>query len=152
MFLGSFLAVWAKQESKLNSLSIQQFDSNEIPKASLNCHSLLSISNGYPTPAHIINEDEGDDTACKIGFRFVRSEYKSYASSKGYLIPDCVAALNCGFVFYKSWDASIPAMLKNKGVPLVFTEYYLEDCRSVLISRTIKLLSFPINFFFPFPA
>ena len=25
---------------------------------------------------------------------------------------DCVAALNCGFVFYKSWDKSIPEMLK----------------------------------------
>ena len=32
------------------------------------------------------------------------------------------------FVF-QSWDESIPAMLRQPEVPLVFTEYYEEDCQ-----------------------
>ena len=42
--------------------------------------------------------------------------------------PDLVLALNCGFIFYKEWDASMPSLIKYPDVPLVFTEYYEEDC------------------------
>ena len=43
--------------------------------------------------------------------------------------PDLVLALNCGFVFYKEWDASLPSMVTFADVPLIFTEYYEEDCK-----------------------
>ena len=43
--------------------------------------------------------------------------------------PDLVLALNCGFIFYKDWDASMPFLTKYVDVPLVFTEYYEEDCK-----------------------
>ena len=43
-----------------------------------------------------------------------------------YTEPDLVAALNCGFIFYTSWDSSLDPMLRRSGAPLVFTEYYLQ--------------------------
>ena len=43
--------------------------------------------------------------------------------------PDLVLALNCGFIFYKEWDATMPSLTKYANVPLVFTEYYEEDCK-----------------------
>ena len=43
-----------------------------------------------------------------------------------YTEPDLVAALNCGFIFYNSWDSSLDPMLRRSGAPLVFTEYYLQ--------------------------
>ena len=42
--------------------------------------------------------------------------------------PDLVCAFNCGFILYSSWSASIPHMLRPGGAPLVFTEYYQQDC------------------------
>ena len=65
----------------------------------------------------------------EIKFILVKDDYKSYARSKQYLEPTLVAALNCGFIFYKSWDASLDFMVRKTGAPLVFTEYYLEDCK-----------------------
>ena len=38
-------------------------------------------------------------------------------------------ALNCGFIFYKEWDRSLPSLIKYPNVPLIFTEYYEEDCK-----------------------
>ena len=66
--------------------------------------------------------------ALKIRYSLVHNTYD------GFMVvcrqkPDVVAALNCGFIFYPSWDSSIPAMIKYPGVPLVFTEYYLEDAQ-----------------------
>lgn len=55
--------------------------------------------------------------------------YQQYAKSKGYLEPDLVAALNCGFIFYTSWDSSLDTMVRKSGAPLVFTEYYQADCQ-----------------------
>ena len=43
--------------------------------------------------------------------------------------PDLVLALNCGFIFYKDWDPTLPFLTKYVDVPLVFTEYYEEDCK-----------------------
>ena len=31
--------------------------------------------------------------------------YKEYTASANYIEPDLVAALNCGFIFYNSWDS-----------------------------------------------
>ena len=43
--------------------------------------------------------------------------------------PNLVLALNCGFIFYKEWDATLPSLTKYPNIPLVFTEYYHEDCK-----------------------
>ena len=59
-----------------------------------------------------------------IKFILVKADYKKYANSKKFLEPDLVAALNCGFIFYKSWDSSLDSMVRKTGAPLVFTEYY----------------------------
>lgn len=65
-----------------------------------------------------------------VRYDFVLGSYDAYAADRdSFVEPDCVCAFNCGFIFYPSWDASIPAMIGTRGVPLVFTEYYLEDCR-----------------------
>ena len=61
-----------------------------------------------------------------VSFSLVRSDYKQYSRSKLYQEPDLVAALNCGFIFYKSWDSSLDSMLRTSSAPLVFTEYYLQ--------------------------
>ena len=55
--------------------------------------------------------------------------YQQYAKSKHYLEPDLVAALNCGFIFYTSWDSSLDSLVRKSGAPLVFTEYYEADCQ-----------------------
>ena len=69
---------------------------------------------------------------------FVQDTYDGFAESisniklKGngkFIKPDIVAVLNCGFIFYSSWDKSIPYLLKYPEVPLIFTEYYEEDSK-----------------------
>ena len=48
-----------------------------------------------------------------VDYSFVSASYHDYAGDRTKFVkPDCVAALNCGFIFYKSWDKSIPEMLK----------------------------------------
>ena len=55
-----------------------------------------------------------------------------YSASDDYQEPDLVCAFNCGFILYSTWAASIPHMVRSSGAPLVFTEYYQQDCRSNL--------------------
>ena len=57
-------------------------------------------------------------------YTFVHNTYDGYMLGAGASKPDLVAAFNCGFIFYQSWDSSIPPMIKYPDVPLVFTEYY----------------------------
>ena len=47
----------------------------------------------------------------KIRYSFFKASYHQIFPS----LPraDAVTALNCGFIFYKSWDESLPLMLKN---------------------------------------
>ena len=54
--------------------------------------------------------------------------YADFATSKLFSEPDIVCAFNCGFILYSSWAESIPYMVRQSGAPLVFTEYYLQDC------------------------
>jgi len=58
--------------------------------------------------------------------------YEEYARSQAYQEPNLVVALNCGFILYNSWAASIPWMLRKDGCPMVFTEYYLSDAQDNL--------------------
>ena len=72
---------------------------------------------------------EGRDVRSR--YVFVRQAYDKFVLEKASNIarPDLVLALNCGFIFYKEWDPSMPALIKYPDVPLVFTEYYEQDCQ-----------------------
>ena len=72
-----------------------------------------------------------------IRYLFVQDSYDGYVENSSnkksencsFIRPDIVAVLNCGFIFYSSWDKSIPYLLKYPEVPLIFTEYYEEDSK-----------------------
>ena len=71
-----------------------------------------------------------------IRYIFVPDTYDGYVEkglnnnsmNRSFIQPDVVGVLNCGFIFYDSWDKSLPYLLKYPEVPLVFTEYYQHDC------------------------
>ena len=56
--------------------------------------------------------------------------YQDYVGGANYRVPDIVAALDCGFKFYPSWDPCIPHLLPSVGVPCVFTEFTLQVTRN----------------------
>merc|ERR1712004_652270 len=58
--------------------------------------------------------------------------YQDYNKSPKYTRPDIIAALDCGFKFYPSWDPCIPTLVDNSGAPLVFTEFTLPDTKDNL--------------------
>ena len=58
--------------------------------------------------------------------------YQEYCKSAKYSEPDIIAALDCGFKFYPSWDPCIPSLVAKTGVPLVFTEFTLQDTKDNL--------------------
>jgi len=58
--------------------------------------------------------------------------YAEYSVSPDFMEPDLVCAFNCGFILYSSWAESLPHMLRYNGAPLLFTEYYLQDCEANL--------------------
>ena len=78
--------------------------------------------------------------------------YHEYAASPGYTEPDLVAALNCGFILYSSWAASLPAMVRASGAPLVFTEYYEQDCRANLDLVTATLQGAQVSRYLSTPS
>ena len=65
---------------------------------------------------------------------------QNYIKSPSFVQPDVVAALDCGFKFYPSWDASIPSLLPESGAPCVFTEFTLNDTKDNLakVERLVK--------------
>jgi len=78
-------------------------------------------------------ESETTCNADKIEMVFIPPcSYEQYATSDDFQEPDIVCAFNCGFILYSSWNDSIPHMVRPSGVPLVFTEYYEQDCRANL--------------------
>ena len=48
-----------------------------------------------------------------VRYIFEQTDYHVFMTSSNCNSkrPDIVAALNCGFVFYKEWDASLPDMV-----------------------------------------
>jgi len=58
--------------------------------------------------------------------------YQDYSQSPKYTRPDIIAALDCGFKFYPSWDPCIPTLVDNSGAPLIFTEFTLPDTKDNL--------------------
>ena len=89
-----------------------------------------------------------------IRYIFISSTYEDYAEGTvennnprwNFIKPDLVAVLNCGFIFYDSWDKSIPYLLKYPDVPLIFTEYQEQDASSNLtkVKRLCKYYYFDI--------
>ena len=73
----------------------------------------------------------GDSISAR--YIFVNKPYHEWQERKNsdpqITKPDAVLALNCGFIFYKEWDKTLPSLIKYPNVPLVFTEYYEEDCK-----------------------
>merc|ERR1719250_410333 len=62
--------------------------------------------------------------------------YQEYNKSPSYTTPDIIAALDCGFKFYPSWDPCIPHLLHQSGAPCVFTEFTLQDTKDNLAKVT----------------
>jgi len=58
--------------------------------------------------------------------------YQNYNQSPNYTKPDIIAALDCGFKFYRSWDPCIPQLVDISGAPCVFTEFTLQDTKDNL--------------------
>jgi len=58
--------------------------------------------------------------------------YQDYNLSPKYTRPDIIAALDCGFKFYPTWDPCIPTLVDNSGAPLIFTEFNLPDTKDNL--------------------
>ena len=69
------------------------------------------------------------------------STYEEFAMSESFTEPSIVCAFNCGFILYSSWTASLPHMVRQTGAPLVFTEYYSQDCRAnlALVQETVPV-------------
>ena len=59
--------------------------------------------------------------------------YQDYHKTSTYNKPDIIAALDCGFKFYPSWDPAIPSLVDPAGAPLVFTEFTLQDTKDNLM-------------------
>ena len=65
--------------------------------------------------------------------------YQDYSKTLKYSAPDIIAALDCGFKFYPSWDPCIPSLVDQSGAPLVFTEFTLQDTKDNM-SKVEKLV------------
>ncbi len=68
-----------------------------------------------------------------VVYEIRRGTYEKYASSEAYIVPDLVAAFNCGFHEFElqpdkeTWRPSLPLLVRHPGVPLVFTSYTLTE-------------------------
>ena len=75
-----------------------------------------------------------------IRYTFVQNTYDNFVESNGQgknecedlISPDLIAILNCGFIFYDSWNQSIPYLFKFQNIPVIFTEYHRKDSESNL--------------------
>ena len=75
-----------------------------------------------------------------IRYVFERATYDSFLENhekdnsiySEFISPDLIAILNCGFIFYDSWNVSIPHLFKFPNVPVIFTEYHEKDAESNL--------------------
>ncbi|XP_023331908.1 uncharacterized protein LOC111704027 [Eurytemora carolleeae] len=86
-----------------------------------------------PTFSYRSNEAQKDRPNLMVNYSFAPPQlYQDYVKTPGYVQPDIVAALDCGFKFYPSWDPCIPHLLPAPGVPCVFTEFTLQDTRDNL--------------------
>ena len=92
-----------------------------------------------------------------IRYVFVKDTYDSFLENheqdsckhNEFISPDLIAILNCGFIFYDSWNASIPHLFKFPNVPVIFTEYHQKDAESNLqkikaLGKIIILLNYII--------
>lgn len=93
-----------------------------------------------PTFTFKSNEAQKERPDLEIKYTFEPPQlYQDYVKTPAYSEPDIVAALDCGFKFYPSWDPCIPHLLPKPGVPCVFTEFTLQDTKDNL-SKVEKLV------------
>ena len=125
--------------SSLSSLVVHLVGARNVEVEQAGAWSLLAARLPHITRLNLVmvGPELGGDTSLPasftlkannavVSFSLVRSDYRQYSRSKLYQEPSLVAALNCGFIFYKSWDSSLDSMLRTSSAPLVFTEYYLQ--------------------------
>jgi len=93
----------------------------------------VACGNFPPSFAYKSNEAQKERPDLQVLYRFEPPQlYQDYVTTPGYRQPDLVAALDCGFKFYPSWDPCIPHLLPAPGVPCVFTEFTLQDTKDNL--------------------
>ena len=93
-----------------------------------------------------------------IRYVFVKDTYDSFLETHEqensiyheFISPNLIAILNCGFIFYDSWNVSIPHLFKFPNVPVIFTEYHEKDAESNLqkvkaLGKVIILLNSNIS-------
>eukprot|EP00090_Calanus_glacialis_P027047 TRINITY_DN4255_c0_g1_i1.p1 TRINITY_DN4255_c0_g1~~TRINITY_DN4255_c0_g1_i1.p1 ORF type:complete len:575 (-),score=153.79 TRINITY_DN4255_c0_g1_i1:116-1840(-) len=96
------------------------------------------ISGAFPpTFTFKSNEAQKDKPDLQVKYTFEPPTlYQNYSQSPSYTKPDIIAALDCGFKFYPSWDACIPQLVDRSGAPCVFTEFTLQDTKDNLTKVT----------------
>lgn len=94
-----------------------------------------------PTFTFKSNEAQKERPMLEVKYTFEPPQlYSDYVTSPSFTSPSVVAALDCGFKFYSSWDQSIPSLLPNDGAPCVFTEFTLQDTKDNM-SKVQKLVA-----------
>jgi len=94
-----------------------------------------------PTFTFKSNEAQKERPDLQVKYTFEPPQlYQDYVNTPKYRAPDMVAALDCGFKFYSTWDPCIPHLLPDNGAPCVFTEFTLQDTRDNL-SKVERLVS-----------
>ena len=86
------------------------------------------ISGAFPPTFNFkSNEAQKDKPDLQVKYTFEPPTlYQNYNQSPSYTKPDIIAALDCGFKFYPSWDPCIPQLVDRSGAPCVFTEFTLQ--------------------------
>jgi len=99
------------------------------------------ISGSFPpTFTFKSNEAQKEKPELQVKYTFEPPTlYQDYNKSPNYTKPDIIAALDCGFKFYPSWDPCIPQLVNETGTPCVFTEFTLQDTKDNL-SKVNKLV------------
>lgn len=78
---------------------------------------------------------QADRKDLTIRYLLVPHLYQEYAkgqTASTFMEPDLVVALDCGFKFYPTWIPAFSLMLQHVGVPLIFTEFNLQDTKDDL--------------------
>ena len=118
-----------------STLTVHLVGSRQIELSSLPAWSLLNLSRlvlvfigpECSAPQQALPSVDG------VEYQFIPPcTYQQFATSTTFTEPDIVCAFNCGFILYSSWAESIPHMVRKSGAPLVFTEYYMQDCQANL--------------------
>ena len=131
--------------------------SNEV----IDCRNFFHFSTSYPsTNIGCVSQylQKARPEFRDIRYVFVKDTYDSFlekheqgnSTYNEFISPDLITILNCGFIFYDSWNASIPHLFKFPNIPVIFTEYHEKDAESNLqkvkaLGKVIILLNSSIS-------